>query len=63
VVADGEAEAASAMDWLRRAVAVGYRNANELRNESALDSLRSRRDFQLLMMVLAFPADPFAQVR
>jgi eukaryotic-like serine/threonine-protein kinase len=61
--AEGKAAADRAMDWLRGAVAVDYRNVNELRNESAFDSLRSRRDFQLLMMDLAFPADPFVQGR
>jgi hypothetical protein len=61
--AEGNDEAARAMDWLHQAAAMGYRNANELRIESAFDSLRSRRDFQLLMMDMAFPADPFAQVR
>jgi hypothetical protein len=35
-------------------------SANELRIESALDSLRSREDFRLLMSDLTFPADPFA---
>jgi serine/threonine-protein kinase len=61
--AEGEAAAARAMHWLRRAVAVGYRNANEVRGESALDPLRSRDDFRLLMMDLAFPTDPFARPR
>jgi eukaryotic-like serine/threonine-protein kinase len=59
--AEGEAAAARAMQWLRRAVAVGYRNTNELRIESALDPLRDRPDFQALMMDLAFPADAFAR--
>jgi len=59
-VDDGEIEAARAIEWLRRAVAAGYRNANELRIESALDSLRTRRDFRDLMLDLAFPAEPFA---
>jgi hypothetical protein len=48
------------MRWLRRAVGVGYRNANEVRIESALDPLRSQDDFRLIMMDLAFPVDPFA---
>jgi hypothetical protein len=39
---------------------MGYRNRIGLRLESALDPLRSRDDFQLLMMDLAFPAEPFA---
>ncbi len=48
------AEAASrAMDCLGQAVANGYRNANELRIESALDPLRDRADFKKLMAELA----------
>ena len=47
------------MAWLRRAVALGYRNPDAYRTESALDPLRNRADFRLLMMDLAFPADPF----
>ena len=57
--AEGSEEATRAMEWLRRAVGVGYRNANEVRIESALDPLRSRDDFRLIMMDLAFPAEPF----
>ena len=40
------------MEWLGRAVANGYRNANELRIESALDPLRDRPDFKKLMAEL-----------
>jgi hypothetical protein len=58
--AEGSEEATRAMGWLRRAVGVGYRNANEVRIESALDPLRSRDDFRLIIMDLAFPAEPFA---
>ena len=47
--AEGEAEAAKAMEWLRKAIANGYRNTNELRIESALDPLRDRPDFKKLM--------------
>jgi hypothetical protein len=32
-----------------------------MQTDSALDSLRSRLDFQLLMMDLAMPADPFSK--
>ena len=32
-------------------------------NESALDPLRDRTDFRLLMMDLAMPAEPFAAAR
>jgi eukaryotic-like serine/threonine-protein kinase len=59
--AEAEAEAAKAMEWLRRTVAMGYRNANELGIESALESLRSCDDFQRLMMDVVFPSEPFAQ--
>ena len=38
----------------------GYRNAGALRAETALDPLRARSDFQLLMMDLAMPADAFS---
>ncbi len=55
-----EAEAAEAMDLLRRAVATGYRSPSRYRNETALDPLRSRPDFRVLMMDLEFPDDPLA---
>jgi tetratricopeptide (TPR) repeat protein len=58
--AEGSEEATRAIESLRRAVGVGYRNANEVRIESALDPLRSRDDFRLIMMDLAFPVEPFA---
>ena len=48
------------MESLVRAVAAGYRNANEIRIESALEPLRSRGDFRRLMRDLDFPAEPFA---
>ncbi len=57
---EGEEHAARAMERLGRAVTVGYRNANELRIETALDPLRSRDDFRLLLMDVAFPSGPFA---
>ncbi len=47
--ANGEQEAAKAMQCLNRAVANGFGNANKLRIESALDPLRSRADFKKLM--------------
>jgi hypothetical protein len=62
-VSEGEAAAAKAMDHLRQAVAIGYRNAYRFRIESALAPLRSREEFQLLMMDVAFPAEPFAVAR
>jgi hypothetical protein len=46
---------------LCRAVAMGYRDRAEYRREPALDPLRGRPDFRLLMMDLDFPAQPFAR--
>ena len=53
--AEGQAEADRAMRWLHQAVAAGYRNAALLQRDYYLDPLRSRSDFQLLMMDLWFP--------
>jgi serine/threonine-protein kinase len=49
------------MQWLHRAIARGYRNVALMRKDPVLDPLRSRSDFQLLMMDLEFPDDPFAR--
>jgi hypothetical protein len=51
------------MALLRRAVAMGYRSPDVFRTEDALDPLRDREDFRLLMMDLAMPAEPFAAAR
>ena len=48
------------MTWVRRAVALGYRNPKAYRTEYALDPLRARDDFRLLMMDLTTPVEPFA---
>lgn len=48
------------MVLLNKAVTMGYRNGDAYRTEDALDSLRGRDDFRLLLMDLAFPAEPFA---
>ena len=61
--AEGEDHASEAISLLRKAAGAGYRNASALRIESALDPLRDRPDFRLLVMDLAFPAEPFAQRR
>jgi serine/threonine-protein kinase len=58
---EGRAEADRAIDWLLQAVAGGYRKLAILRTDHDLDPLRSRPDFQLLMMDLEFPDDPFAR--
>ena len=62
---DGSArpEAGRAMAALLEATARGYRNRDALRREPALEPLRHRDDFRLLMMDLAFPAEIFASVR
>ncbi|MFI5461229.1 MAG: tetratricopeptide repeat protein [Isosphaerales bacterium] len=62
-VSAGEAfsEADKAMALLQKTVGSGYRNPDAFRTESALDPLRNRPDFQLLMMDLAFPVEPFAR--
>jgi serine/threonine-protein kinase len=45
---------------LRRAVAKGYRSPYALRTDPSLDPLRSRTDFQTLLLDLQLPDDPFA---
>jgi serine/threonine-protein kinase len=57
---EGRTAAEQAMQWLYRAVARGYRNVALMQRDPDLDPLRSRPDFQLLMMDLEFPDDPFA---
>jgi hypothetical protein len=58
-----DAEADRAMALLVRAVAVGYRAPYAYRNEPALEPLRGRADFELLMLDLAFPKGSFAPTR
>jgi serine/threonine-protein kinase len=59
--AEGSTQFDRAMVDLLRAVADGYRDLAFLRTTTDLDPLRSRPDFQLLMMDLEFPDDPFAR--
>jgi len=49
-----------AVSTLHRAVAAGLQDAAFMRRDADLDPLRSRPDFQMLMMDLAFPDEPFA---
>jgi tetratricopeptide (TPR) repeat protein/tRNA A-37 threonylcarbamoyl transferase component Bud32 len=58
--AEGPAEADRAMALLRRAAGMGFRDPGTFRTELALDALRGRADFRLLMMDLTFPERPFA---
>jgi tetratricopeptide (TPR) repeat protein len=44
---------------IRRAIKMGFTNAEVFKNDPDFDSLRSRPDFQALLMDLAFPVDPF----
>jgi serine/threonine-protein kinase len=59
--AEGQAAAERAMEWLHRAVARGYRNVALMQRDPYLNPVRSRPDFQLLMMDLEFPDDPFVR--
>ena len=61
--AEGATEAETAMALLRKAVALNYRSLDDFRTQDALDPLRGRDDFRLLMMDIAFPAEPFAPGR
>jgi hypothetical protein len=61
--AQGQAEADRAMTWLRTAIDGGFRPPAQTWAESALNPLRSRLDFQVLMMDMAFPKDAFARDR
>ncbi len=59
--AEGVDQAERAMALLRQVATLGFRNPAYFRTECALDSLRNRLDFRILMMDLAFPAEPFAR--
>jgi serine/threonine protein kinase/tetratricopeptide (TPR) repeat protein len=56
-----ERYAAHAVELLRQAAEKGYRDVAHLEKDADLDPIRGRPDFQLLIMDLAFPADPFAR--
>ena len=49
-----------AVATLRRAVDAGLRDVAFMRRDADLDPLRARPDFQLLLLDLAFPNQPFA---
>ncbi len=61
--AEEQIESHQAINWVRRAVGLGYRSPDAYRNEAALDPIRDRHDFRLLMMDLAMPVEPFARAR
>jgi serine/threonine-protein kinase len=56
----GPEAAGEAMAFLRRAVAAGFGDRPRLASDPELAPLRPHPDFRLLMMDLAFPAEPFA---
>jgi serine/threonine-protein kinase len=58
--AESRAEADAAVANLRAAVAAGWRDPAQLLIDTDLDPLRSRLDFQLLFLDMAFPDQPFA---
>jgi tetratricopeptide (TPR) repeat protein len=58
---EGPVELERAMEMLRRAVAAGYRDVAWMRRDPDLDPLRPRADFQMFLLDLAFPADPFTR--
>ena len=58
---EAEAAALAAVSTLGRAIGAGFRVLTHMRADTDLDPLRSRPDFRLLMMDLAFPAQPFAR--
>jgi hypothetical protein len=61
--AEGAGEAEAAMALLQKAIGQGFRTYETYHTEDALDPLRGREDFKLLMMDLAFPAEPFSAAR
>ncbi len=62
-VGRGEKDARSrqAMALLRKAAGMGYRSPLVFLTETALEPLRGRDDFRLMLLDLAFPLDPFAR--
>jgi serine/threonine-protein kinase len=58
-----EAHAERAIAALRRAVASGFRELDLIRTDPDLDPLRARQDFQMLLLDLALPNEPFAPDR
>jgi hypothetical protein len=58
---NGRPLANRAMELLRESVAKGYRNTDDCRTEDALNLVRGRPDFRLLIMDLENPDDPCAR--
>ena len=59
--AEGRTEAERAVAGMRRAIDAGYNELSWIRQgDPDLKPIRSRPDFQRLMIDVSFPADPFA---
>jgi serine/threonine-protein kinase len=58
---DGQAAADEAMSSLRQAAGAGWRNAPWMAADPDLAPIRSRPDYQALLLDMAFPADPFTR--
>jgi hypothetical protein len=59
--AEGADQANNAMAVLSRAFTMGFRNRHEYQTEPALDPLRNRPDFRVLMMDLVMPIKAFGR--
>jgi hypothetical protein len=49
------------MALLRKAVEGGHRDAHFIASDPDFELIRSRDDFRMMMMDLAFPIEPFAR--
>ena len=58
-VVERNSHAKRAVAALRRAIASGYHDLGQIRQDPLLDPIRRRHDFQELLMDLTFPANPF----
>ncbi|MBX9625641.1 MAG: serine/threonine-protein kinase [Gemmataceae bacterium] len=56
--AEAAADADRAMEWLRKAVAAGFRDRNHMDGDADLDALRGRPDFRALVGSLPVTAPP-----
>jgi hypothetical protein len=57
--AEREARTQRAIKVLRRAIMNGHASLPQIRGDPVLEPLRSRSDFQELLMDLEFPTEPF----
>jgi hypothetical protein len=49
---DADAEADRAVDWLKQAVAAGFKDTVQIKKDKDLDALRDRNDFKKLVAEL-----------